>query len=127
MPNTTNIIAPRVPFLDERTGLISREWYRFLFNQFELTSSTPTPTPPTPRRYGAFYDTTTQTAAAINTAYAVRFNSTELSNGVSIGTPSSRIYLDRSGVYDFQFSAQVDNTTNAVGNLYMWARVNGGG
>lgn len=121
MPNTTNIIAPRVPFLDERTGLISREWYRFLFNQFELTSSTTA----TARRYGAFYDTTTQTAAAINTAYAVRFNSTELSNGVSIGTPSSRIYLDRSGVYDFQFSAQVDNTTNAVGNLYMWARVNG--
>jgi len=32
--NTTNITAPRVPFLDERTGLISREWYRFLLNVF---------------------------------------------------------------------------------------------
>ena len=36
-PNTTNIPAPRVPFVDERTGLISREWFRFLNNQFQLT------------------------------------------------------------------------------------------
>ena len=34
MPDITNIIPPRVPLVDERTGLISREWYRFLFNQF---------------------------------------------------------------------------------------------
>lgn len=34
MPNITNIMPPRVPLIDERTGLISREWYRFLFNQF---------------------------------------------------------------------------------------------
>ena len=33
-PNTTNITPPRVPFLDERTGLITREWYRFLLNMF---------------------------------------------------------------------------------------------
>ena len=36
MPNTTNIPAPRVPFIDQRTGLMSREWYRFFFNQFTL-------------------------------------------------------------------------------------------
>jgi len=36
MPNTTNIPAPRVPFIDLRTGLMSREWYRFFFNQFTL-------------------------------------------------------------------------------------------
>jgi hypothetical protein len=37
--NQTNIIAPRVPLIDERTGLISREWYRFLLNLFVLTGS----------------------------------------------------------------------------------------
>lgn len=36
-PNITNIPAPRVPVIDERTGLISREWYRFFFNLFNLT------------------------------------------------------------------------------------------
>jgi hypothetical protein len=36
-PNITNIPAPRVPFIDDRTGLLSREWYRFFFNLFNLT------------------------------------------------------------------------------------------
>ena len=31
----TNIPAPRVNIIDERTGLLSREWYRFFFQQFE--------------------------------------------------------------------------------------------
>lgn len=32
MPTQLELIAPRVPFLDSRTGFVSREWYRF-FNQ----------------------------------------------------------------------------------------------
>jgi len=36
-PNLTNITPPRVPLTDERTGLISREWYRFFLNLFNLT------------------------------------------------------------------------------------------
>ena len=39
MLNITNIPAPRVPFIDERTGLMSREWYRFFLNLFVLTGS----------------------------------------------------------------------------------------
>ena len=35
--NITTITPPRVPFLDERTGLISREWYRFFNNLFTIT------------------------------------------------------------------------------------------
>ena len=35
--NITNIPAPRVDFIDPRTGLMSREWYRFFFNLFNLT------------------------------------------------------------------------------------------
>jgi hypothetical protein len=38
-PNITNIPAPRVPFIDERTGLMAREWYRFFLNLFVLTGS----------------------------------------------------------------------------------------
>jgi hypothetical protein len=76
-------------------------------------------------RYGTFYDTTTQTAAAINTAYAVTFNSTDLSFGVSTGTPASRIYVDSEGVYNFQFSIQLDKVSGGVGLFYLWARING--
>ena len=39
MRNITNIPAPRVAFIDERTGLMSREWYRFFLNLFVLTGS----------------------------------------------------------------------------------------
>jgi hypothetical protein len=37
--NITQIPAPRVPFIDERSGLISREWYLFFQNIFILTGS----------------------------------------------------------------------------------------
>ena len=37
--NLTNITPPRVPLLDPKTNLISREWYRFFLNLFVLTGS----------------------------------------------------------------------------------------
>lgn len=46
-PNITNIPAPRVPFIDPRTNLMSREWYRFFLNLFTLTGSGEDP-PSTP-------------------------------------------------------------------------------
>ena len=42
--NITQIPAPRVPFIDERTGLVSREWFRFLNNQYQLTGGGTTAT-----------------------------------------------------------------------------------
>jgi len=38
-PNTTNITPPRVPVIDSKTGLISREWYRFLLNLYTITGA----------------------------------------------------------------------------------------
>jgi hypothetical protein len=37
MPNPTQIVPPRVPFIDTRTGTISREWYRFFLHLFDVT------------------------------------------------------------------------------------------
>jgi hypothetical protein len=82
-------------------------------------------TPPKRSRFGSFYDTTTQTAAVINTAYAVTFNTTDLSEGVYRGSPTSRIYVDEPGIYNFQFSAQLDKTAGGVGIFDFWIRVNG--
>jgi hypothetical protein len=86
----------------------------------------PADTPQLPRkRYGSFYDTTTQTAAVINTAYAMTFNSTDLSTGVYVGSPTSRIYVDTHNVYNIQFSAQLDKTAGGVGLVWIWLRKNG--
>ena len=75
--------------------------------------------------YGAFSDTTTQEAASINTAYAMTFNTTDASNGVSVGSPTSRLVVDEQGVYNIQFSAQLDKKSGATGVIHIWLRKNG--
>jgi len=76
-------------------------------------------------RYGSFYDTTTQTATVINTATAITFNTTDLSNGVFIGSPTSRIIVDTEGVYNFALSFQIDKTSGGTAEFYIWFRLNG--
>jgi hypothetical protein len=206
MLNISNIPAPRVEFIDQRTGLMSREWYRFFLNLFVLTGSgtnpvsledlqlsppnndqfvfdlqnvtndinadtaallssyveltkqvqaselsaeaavamlqaqvaelsnsiealavTPTNTPQLKRaRFGSFYDTTTQTATTINTAKAITFNTTDIGNGgVYVGSPTSRIYVDTAGVYNFDTSFQLDKTSGGTASFYIWFRLNG--
>jgi hypothetical protein len=75
--------------------------------------------------YGAFSDTTTQVAASIDVAYGMVFNTTDSSNGVSIGSPTSRLVVANQGVYNVQFSAQLDKTSGGTGNIYIWLRKNG--
>lgn len=93
--------------------------------QLQALALTPPPKEYRAPRYGSFYDTTTQTAAAINTAYAFTFNTTDLSYGVARGSPTSRIYVDRPNVYNVQFSAQLDKTSGGVGLVWIWLRKNG--
>ena len=209
MLNITKIPAPRVSIIDERTGLMAREWYLFFLNLFNLTGSGtntislqdlqiappnvydvpqdgdmgpvaidlsainadaqatalnalqadlseldkgiqsvalqtiqadlselnksiqalsigPSTTPHVSlARYGSFYDTTSQTAAAINTAYAMKFNSTAESFGVYVGSPTSRIYADRAALYNIQFSTQIINTAGGAHQIWIWLRKNG--
>ena len=76
-------------------------------------------------RYGSFYDTTTQTATVINTATAITFNGTDLSNGVYIGSPTSRIIVDSEGIYNFDTSFQLDKTSGGTAVFDFWFRLNG--
>ena len=143
MPNDqlTRIPASRVPITDVADGTVTREWYRYLFNIFTLLGGgqsnsaasssfgqdlAPLYTPQLEdNRHGVFFDTTTQTAAAINTAYPITFNTTDITDGVYIGTPTSRIYVDRINTYNFQFSAQLNKATATSRHVYIWYRVNG--
>jgi hypothetical protein len=71
--------------------------------------------------YGRFARTTTKTANTINTAYPIEFDDTEISNGVSIGTPNSRIVVVQSGFYQFDVSIQAEATSHK-GVVYVWFR-----
>jgi hypothetical protein len=74
--------------------------------------------------YGSFYDTTTQTAAAINTPYAMRLNTTAESNQIAV-TNNSRITFKNRGTYNVQFSVQVDQSTALNHFIFIWLRKNG--
>jgi len=203
--NITNIPAPRVDVIDQRTGLMSAVWYRFFYNMFVLVGNgsnqisledlqlgppsndqlmidvegpsvntqalvsslesqiaelakqvqtaelsadaavntlqaeimnlatdvqglavTPPVLPSLKRaRYGSFYDTTTQVATVINTATAITFNTISLSKGVYLGSPTSRVYVDTEGIYNYQISIQLDKTSGGTAEFYIWFRLNG--
>ena len=198
--NPTNLTPPRVALIDERSGAISREWYRFFLSLLTATQTNqdnvdyapsaegllasydavfadavqglesqpsgataddiatiqaqlqalqsqiaevtagdigmlqsglqalalaPPPKEFRTPRYGSFYDTTDQVAALINTAYAFTYNTTDLSQGVYIGSPTSRVYVDRPNVYNIQFSAEFINTSGGTANAWIWLRKNG--
>lgn len=199
--NPTQLTPPRVAFIDERTGAISREWYRFLLSlvvsaqnaqealvvpnassllasydavfgeaiqglesapdgataaanvdakvdmlaqdtgvipiaaseseiadiqtQLQALALAPPPKEFRSPRYGSFYDTTDQTAALVNTAYAFTYNTTDLSQGVTLGSPTSRVYVDRPNVYNIQFSAEYINTSGGAASSWIWLRKNG--
>jgi hypothetical protein len=143
MPNDllTRIPASRVPITDAADGTVTREWYRYLFNLFTLTGGgqansaasssfgqdlAPMYTPQIEdNRYGVFFDTTTQTAAVINTAYPITFNTTDITDGVYIGATTSQVFVDRIRTYNFQFSAQLIKASVGTGNVFIWYRVNG--
>ena len=74
--------------------------------------------------YGAFQDSTDQTAANTTTAYAVTFNTTDFSNGVTIAS-GSRITVADAGIWNCQFSIQLKNTTNDGQDADIWFRKNG--
>jgi len=76
--------------------------------------------------YGVFYDTTDQTAVSTTTAYPITLNSTSYSVGVGIDTSNtSRIYVNTSGTYNIQFSAQLVNYSNQSEDIDIWFRKNG--
>lgn len=75
--------------------------------------------------YGAFSDTTLQAVTSVGEAMAMTFDTTDAANGISIGSPTSRIVVDNQGVYNVQFSAQLDKTSGAAAVIHIWLRKNG--
>jgi hypothetical protein len=123
--SSIEVMKSVLEYLDQAPSAASQEQIAALQEQITALQQTPPPKQHRNPRYGSFYDTTIQTAAAINTAYAMTFNTSDLSNGVTRGTPTSRIYVDTPNVYNVQFSAQLDKTSGGVGLVWIWLRKNG--
>lgn len=79
--------------------------------------------------YGAFYSTQQQPNTVANTPNSMSFNTTYISNGVSIsGSTNTKIKVDQPGAYNLTFTAQIDRTDDAVKPVIpvtIWLRKNG--
>lgn len=75
--------------------------------------------------YGIFAITIDYTPAVINTAYALPFDTTRLSNGIVIGTPSSRLVVPESGLYQFNATLQFISNSAVNKTIWVWFRKNG--
>jgi hypothetical protein len=79
--------------------------------------------------YGSFYDTTTQTNPVANVPRSMSLNETDISNGVSVSGSTNPfntyIKTQNAGVYDIQFSAQVEKTDSGTDEIVIWLRKNG--
>lgn len=80
-----------------------------------------------PGYWGSFWDSTSQVAAAINTAYAIKLRQTDAaSRGIRI-ISNERITVDYAGVYSLTFSIQFSNTDTSIHDINVWLRKNDSG
>ena len=72
---------------------------------------------------GTFYDTTTQTVVTGASA-SITLNSPVINDGVTL-VSNSRVTVTRTGIYNLQFSAQVQTTVGGSPDVHIWLRKNG--
>jgi hypothetical protein len=76
--------------------------------------------------YGVFsYNGVDQSIAATYTPQAVLFDTTDIADGISIGSPASRIVVAESGLYKFDFSMQIESNSSSAKKLWIWPRIDG--
>lgn len=78
------------------------------------------------RSTALYYDTTQQTAAAVDTAYKLKFTNTYFQNGITVsGTGNTTFTVDKPGIYNFQFSGQLFSSNSSQKEAQVWIRKNG--
>jgi hypothetical protein len=80
--------------------------------------------------YGQFWSNVSQTVASANTEYRFAFNNTDAINGnitLGSGASNSRIIINQTGLYNIQFSAQVDKALGGgtTASATIWFKKNG--
>lgn len=120
-----NIVPPNLPvapidyqqrYQDQFSNVL-----RLFFTR--LTNKVNSPVP-----HGSFYDTTTQTNPVANAVNLMKFNSVYDSGGgtqYAVKKDTDRVYITQTGVYNIQFSAQLDHIGGGNTTIFIWIRVNG--
>ena len=75
---------------------------------------------------GTFASLVTQIALLPNVDYPIDLDVVDIERGIwrdSVNT--SRVYVADGGIFNFQFSAQLDNTTGGAHRIWLWPRISG--
>lgn len=75
------------------------------------------------RVYGAFSSDADQTGS-ISAGTAMTFTGTDIADGITLAS-GSRLTVPVDGIYNLQFSAQLQNVENAQQDATIWFRING--
>ena len=127
--NTTQITPPRVPLTDERTGAVSREWYRWFYNIYNVTGGALGITPVTSGGTGlGTIPTNGQLLIGNGTGYTL--NTLGFGAGISVTNGAGAITVANTGVLSFAGGATgltpAAATTGAVTLAGTLIAVNGG-
>lgn len=127
--NTTQITPPRVPLTDERTGAVSREWYRWFYNLYTITGEGLGITPVINGGTGlSTIPTNGQLLIGNGTGYTL--NTLTASSGITVTNATGTITIANSGVLSFSGGATgltpASATTGAVTLAGTLAIANGG-
>jgi len=122
MATPRGVVAPNLPIApatwDQRFQDQFANVLRLYFNQISNRINAPTP-------HASYFDTTTQANPVANAVNLFTYNSVVSDYEVTRGVPTSRIYVANTGVYNFQFSAQLDKTGGSASAVYIWPKING--
>jgi hypothetical protein len=74
--------------------------------------------------YGAFYSNVTQTNSNVGNAIPITYNNISIQNGVVI-VANTEITIRKTGIYNIQFSVQLEKTSSGTSEIYIWLDKNG--
>ena len=116
-------LAP--PNLPIAPDLYGRRYQDQLSNVLRLFFTQLTNRLNSPTSHASYFDTTTQANPVADQVNLFTYNSVVSEFQVARGVPTSKIFVANTGVYNFQFSAQLDKTGGSASAVYIWPRVNG--
>ena len=114
-------IAP--PNLPVAPGQYERRYQDQFSNALRLFFNSLTNEINSPLPHASYFDTTTQTNPVADAVNLFTYNSVSSQFQIGRGNPTSKVYVIDTGLYNFQFSAQLDKTGGSASAVYIWPRV----
>jgi hypothetical protein len=117
-----NIAAPNLPVAPAQ---YERRYFDQFSNVLRLFFTLVANAINAPKPHASFYDTLTQTNPVAGAVNYMKVNSVYTDSIESIKKDTDRIFISETGVYNIQFSAQLDKTGGSASDVFIWLMVNG--